>query len=169
MARMVTATTTIRSAFGTALSLRHTQRARLRQRPTRRERVLRPRWIGLLEGGALVARGETSGMLGALTFFLRQLHEWRATPARGRRHSDVPDLPLGGGGDRGKTRMGMGMGRAHDHRRHHLGRRTSSATVSAGDKTNLGQCRSEIQRDVRLMTPRAGTANLPLYGGRCRI
>src|ERR1700680_1246360 len=82
MARMVTATTTIRSAFGTALSLRHTQRARLRQRPTRRERVLRPRWIGLLEGGALVARGETSGMLGALTFFLRQLHEWRATPAR---------------------------------------------------------------------------------------
>jgi hypothetical protein len=32
----------------------------------------------------LVARDENFGMLGALTFVLRQLlHEWRATPARG--------------------------------------------------------------------------------------
>src|SRR5580704_15100469 len=75
--------TTIRTAFGSALSLRHIQRARLRQRPTRRERVLRPRRIGVPGGGILIARGENSGMLGALTFFLRQVHEWRATPARG--------------------------------------------------------------------------------------
>jgi hypothetical protein len=30
----------------------------------------------------VVARGENSGMLGALIFFLRQMHEWRATPAQ---------------------------------------------------------------------------------------
>src|SRR5271169_165784 len=79
---MVAAMTTIRIVFGAALSLHHTQRARLRQRPTLRKRVVRSRWVGALGGGALVARGENSGMLGALTFFLRQLHEWRATPAR---------------------------------------------------------------------------------------
>ena len=39
--------------------------------------------IGVLERGELVARGENSGMVGVLTFFLRQLHEWSATPARG--------------------------------------------------------------------------------------
>jgi hypothetical protein len=38
--RMVAVITTIRTVFGTALSLHHTQRARLRQRPTRRKRVL---------------------------------------------------------------------------------------------------------------------------------
>ena len=76
-ARMVAAMTTIRTVFGTALSFRHTQRARLRQRSTRRKRVLRPRRIGVLGGGPLVALGENAGMLGALTFFLRHLHEWR--------------------------------------------------------------------------------------------
>src|SRR5580692_8762735 len=84
---MVAAMTTIRTVFGAALSLHHTQRARLRQRPTRRKRVRRPRRIGVL--GILIARGEDIGMLGALTSFLRQLPEWRATarpPARrGRR------------------------------------------------------------------------------------
>jgi hypothetical protein len=67
--------TTIRTVFGTALSLHHPQRARLRQRPTRRKRVLRPRRIGALGGGMLIARDENFGMLGALTFFLRPLHE----------------------------------------------------------------------------------------------
>jgi hypothetical protein len=31
----------------------------------------------------LVVRDENFGMLGALTFVLRQLHEWHATTARG--------------------------------------------------------------------------------------
>jgi hypothetical protein len=44
--------------------LHHTQRARLRQRPTRRKRVLRPRRIGVLGGRALIARGEDIRMLG---------------------------------------------------------------------------------------------------------
>src|SRR5580704_3817820 len=79
---MVAAMTTIRTIFGIALSLHHTQRARLRQRPTRRKRVLRSRRIGVLEGGIRIARDGDIGMLGALTFFLRQLHEWHATPAR---------------------------------------------------------------------------------------
>jgi hypothetical protein len=39
-------------------------------------------------------------------------------------------------------------------------------TASAGDNTNLDQCRSEIQRDVRLMAQKAGTANLPLQAGQ---
>ena len=39
--------------------------------------------IGVLEGGIRIARDGDIGMLGPLTFFLRQLHEWRATPARG--------------------------------------------------------------------------------------
>ena len=90
--------TTIRTAFGSALSLRHIQSALLRQRPTRRERVLRPRRIGVPGGGILIARGEDIGMLGTLTFFLRQLHEWRATPARGSRHFDMAHSQLGEGG-----------------------------------------------------------------------
>jgi hypothetical protein len=75
--------TTIRTAFGSALSLRHIQRPRLRQRPNQRKGVLQSRRIGVLGGGILIVRGDDIGMLGALTFFLRQLHEWRATPARG--------------------------------------------------------------------------------------
>src|SRR5260370_25074157 len=80
---MVAAMTPIRAVFGIALSLHHTQRARLRQRPTRRKRVLRSRRIGVLGGGIRIARDEDIGMLGALTFFLLQLPEWRPTPARG--------------------------------------------------------------------------------------
>src|SRR6185312_16010134 len=81
-ARMVAAMTMIRIAVGTALSLHLTQRAGLRQRPTRRRRVPQSRRIRVLRGGILIARGEDTGMLGALTFFLRHLHEWRALLAR---------------------------------------------------------------------------------------
>src|SRR5260370_18214232 len=88
---MVGEMTTIRTIFGIALSLHHTQRARLRQRPPRRKRVLRSRRIRVLGGGIRIARDEDIGMLGALTFFLRQLHEWRATPARG-----LPPFRYGG-------------------------------------------------------------------------
>src|SRR5260370_15679770 len=90
---MVAAMTTIRTVFGIALSLHHTQRARLRQRPPRRKRVLRSRRIRVLGGGTLIARGEDIGMLGALTFFLRQLYEWHAIPARGAPASRCAALP----------------------------------------------------------------------------
>jgi hypothetical protein len=80
---------TIRTAFGSALSLRHIQRPRLRQRPTQRKGVLRSRRIGVLGGGILIVRGDDIGMLGALTFFLRQLHEWRTHPLGGRWHFEV--------------------------------------------------------------------------------
>src|ERR1700722_20382818 len=90
---MVAAMTTIRTAFGTALSLRHTKRPRFRQRRTRRKRVLRSRRIALLGGGMLVARDENFGLLAALTFVLRELHEWRATPARGSPASRCVALP----------------------------------------------------------------------------
>jgi hypothetical protein len=103
-------------------------------------------------------------MLGAPTFFLRQLHEWHAIPAGGSPASRCATPQLGEGDDGSNTRMGVG--RAQDHRIHHLGRRTFGKTASAGDNTNLDQCRPEIQRDVRLMAQRAGTANLPLQGGQ---
>src|SRR5271166_6164633 len=80
---MVAAMAMIRTVFGTASSLHHTHCARLRQRPTRRKRVLRSRRIGVLGDGILIARGEDIGMLGALTLFLRQLLEWNAIPAAG--------------------------------------------------------------------------------------
>src|SRR5258707_9786595 len=81
-ATIAMAITMIRSALGAAWSLNRIQRARLRQRPTRLRRMLQSRRICALGGGKLVARGEDIGMIGALTFFLRQLHEWRAIPAR---------------------------------------------------------------------------------------
>ncbi len=86
--------TTLRTVFGAALSLHHIQRARLRQRPTRR-RVLRPRRTGVLGGGALIARGEDIGVLGALTFSCSSCTDGAPYPLGDRRHFDVAHPQVG--------------------------------------------------------------------------
>src|SRR5260370_31546338 len=106
---MVAAMTPIRAVFGIALSLHHTQRARFRQRPTRRKRVLRSRRIGVIGGGIRIARDEDIGMLGALTFFLRQLHEWNAIPAAGSPASRSATPPA----RRGRRGHGASAGSPH--------------------------------------------------------
>src|SRR5271155_3543791 len=94
---MVAAMTTIRTVFGSALSLRHIQSALLRQRPTRRKRVLRPRQIGVPGGGILIARGEDIGMLAPSHSSCGICTNGAPNPLECRRHFDIAHSKLGEG------------------------------------------------------------------------